>query len=168
MARKRPARSLRVRAFAKINLGLHVVARRPDGFHQVRTRLQTIQLHDTLTFVETSEPFAIECDDPECPTDRANLVWQAAERVWRAARRRGSPSGVRVRIEKKIPMAAGLGGGSSDAAAALRACARLWRVKTSRLPAVAATRGADVPFLHQGGKALGGGPGDSSCCRRLA
>jgi 4-diphosphocytidyl-2-C-methyl-D-erythritol kinase len=113
-----------------------------------------------LSFVETSEAFAIECDDPACPTDGRNLVWQAAERVWRAGRRSGPPSGVRVRIEKRIPMAAGLGGGSSDAAAALRACARLWRVKNSRLPAIAAALGADVPFFLHGGKALGVGRGD--------
>ena len=150
-------RNIRVRAFAKINLTLRVLGVRPDGYHEVRTTFQSIALHDTLTFAAAPGPFRIECDDPACPTDRTNLVWQAAERVWWAANRRGAPRDLVVRIEKRIPMRAGLGGGSSDAAAALDALAALWRVRMSRdrMQSIASELGADVPFFLEGGTALG-------------
>ena len=89
-------------------------------------------------------------------------MWRAAEQMWKAARRRGAPRGVTVRIAKRIPMEAGLGGGSSDAAAALRALAALWRVKLTRarLHRMAAAIGADVPYFLEGGTALGLDRGD--------
>jgi len=153
---------LAVRAFAKINLTLRVTGRRADGFHDVRTVLQTVALHDTLRFRRTGGPFQIECTDPACPTDRANLVWQAAERVWRAGGRAGSPRGAAVRIYKRIPLQAGLGGGSSDAAAAIRALSRLWAIDLTpeREREIAASLGADVPFFLLGGTALGVERGD--------
>ena len=93
--RLRPTRSplmscaVRVSAFAKINLSLRVLGVRPDGYHELRTIFQSIALHDTLTVRARRGPFALQCDDPDCPTDGANLVWRAAERVWAASGRRG-------------------------------------------------------------------------------
>lgn len=158
----RQGRVLRVKACAKINLALRVLGVRPDGFHELHTTFQSLALHDTLTFGigGSSEGIRIVCDDPACPTGSANLVWRAAELAWRAAGRAGAPRGVHVRIQKRIPMQAGLGGGSSDAAAALRACARLWRLKHADLAGLAAALGADVPFFLHGGTAAGTGRGD--------
>ncbi|HXD76097.1 MAG TPA: 4-(cytidine 5'-diphospho)-2-C-methyl-D-erythritol kinase [Vicinamibacterales bacterium] len=154
--------SLRARAFAKINLELRVLGTRPDGYHELRTTFQSIALADTLTFTKTGGPFRIECDDPAFPTGRTNLIWKAAESVRRLAGTRGRLSDVTVRVEKNIPMQAGLGGGSSNAAAALRAFCRLWGVKASpaMLQAAAAELGADVPYFLCGGTALGLNRGD--------
>jgi 4-diphosphocytidyl-2-C-methyl-D-erythritol kinase len=153
---------VRVSAFAKINLDLRVLARRPDGYHELRTTFQSIALADTLTFTRNAGAFRIVCSDPACPTDERNLVWRAAALVWKAARRRGGPKGVTVRIDKRVPMQAGLGGGSSDAAAALRALAKWWRVRIApdELRRLAATIGADVPYFLEGGTALGLRRGD--------
>jgi 4-diphosphocytidyl-2-C-methyl-D-erythritol kinase len=153
---------LRVSAFAKINIDLRVLSRRPDGYHELRTTFQSIALADTLTFTRSAGPFRIVCSDPACPTDESNLVWRAAALVWKAARRRGAPKGVTVRIDKRVPMQAGLGGGSSDAAAALRALARWWRVSIAPngLRQLASAIGADVPYFLEGGTALGLNRGD--------
>jgi len=155
-------RAITVHAFAKINLDLRVLGLRPDGYHELRTTFQSIALADRLTFTPTRGPFRIECDDPSCPTDRRNLIWKAAALVAKLARRRELPSGVTVRVEKNIPMQAGLGGGSSDGAAALGAFCRLWKVKASpaELLHAAATLGADVPYFLEGGTALGFHRGD--------
>jgi 4-diphosphocytidyl-2-C-methyl-D-erythritol kinase len=154
--------ALSTRACAKINLTLRLTGRRPDGYHDLRTVLQSLALHDTLRFRATRGAFQIECEHPACPTDAANLVWQAAELVWRAAGRRGLPRDIVVRIEKRIPIQAGLGGGSSDAAAAIRGLSRVWHVDLSRdrQQAIASTLGADVPFFLEGGTALGLERGD--------
>jgi 4-diphosphocytidyl-2-C-methyl-D-erythritol kinase len=151
-----------VSAFAKINLDLRVLARRPDGYHELRTTFQSIALADTLTFTRSAGPFRIVCSDPACPTDESNLVWRAAALVWKTARRRGAPKGVTVRIDKRVPLQAGLGGGSSDAAAALRALAKWWRVKIAAdgLRRLASAIGADVPYFLEGGTALGLNRGD--------
>ena len=153
---------LTVRAFAKINLTLRVLGSRPDGYHELRTVFQSIDQHDLLTFDLKPGPFTLTCDDPGCPTDERNLVWRAAQAVWRAAGRRGDMHGVRVSIEKRIPMQAGLGGGSSDAAAALRMLAAVWApgLPNSELEALGATLGADVPFFFRGGTVLGVERGD--------
>lgn len=153
---------VRVRAFAKINLTLRVLGIRSDGYHELRTVFQSLALHDRLTVEAVPGTFEIRCDDPACPTDRANLVWRAAELVWQAAGRRGPVSGVRVSIQKRIPMQAGLGGGSSDAAAALRVCAALWcpQLGSVQLAHLGASLGADVPFFLHGGAALGVERGD--------
>jgi 4-diphosphocytidyl-2-C-methyl-D-erythritol kinase len=150
-------RSFRVHACAKINLTLRVLGIRSDGNHELRTVFQSLLLHDTLTFRSRAGPFAISCDEPSCPVDRTNLVWQAAEQVWAAGGRRGAPCDATVRLQKRIPLQAGLGGGSSDAVAAIRGLAELWRVPLApeRLVAIAATLGADVPFFVAGGTALG-------------
>ncbi len=154
---------LRVRAFAKINLSLQVVGRRADGYHELRTVFQTIALHDTLTFrrIGGRAPFALSCSDPRCPADDGNLVWKAAALAWRASGRTGKPRGMVVDLRKRIPLEAGLGGGSADAAAALRAFKQMWRVKEGEVRRIAARLGADVPFFLEGGTALGLDRGDT-------
>ena len=150
----------RVSALAKINLTLRVLGKRRDGYHDLRTTFQSVALHDTLTIRRERGPFRLECGDPDCPCDRTNLIWRAAEAAWTAAGRRGAPRDVVVALVKRIPIAAGLGGGSSDAAAALAAFARLWRVDRAAVPALAASLGADVPYFLEGGTVLGLERGD--------
>lgn len=151
---------MHVRAFAKINLSLRVVGRRADGFHELRTIFQSIALHDTLTIRATRGPFRLTCDDPDCPSDDTNLIWRAAERLWRAAGRRGAPRNIAVHLAKRIPLQAGLGGGSSDAAAALRVLGRKWRVDDTEVKRTGAALGADIPFFFEGGTVLGLERGD--------
>jgi len=153
---------MRVRAHAKINLSLRVLGTRPDGYHELRTIFQAIALHDTLTIRRARGPFRLTCDDLACPVDESNLVWKAAAALWRASGQRGAPRDVAVDLVKRIPMQAGLGGGSSDAAAALRALCALWRVKASidELRHAAGMLGADVPYFLEGGTALGLHRGD--------
>ena len=151
----------RVRAFAKINLSLRVIGVLAGGAHELRTIFQSIALYDTLTIRRRRGPFWIVCDDPACPADSTNLVWRAAEAVWTASGRPGSPRDVGVTLTKQIPIGAGLGGGSSDAAAALRAFAKMWQVNAKRLPDLAASLGADVPYFLEGGTVLGLGRGDA-------
>jgi 4-diphosphocytidyl-2-C-methyl-D-erythritol kinase len=155
-------RRVRVRAFGKLNLTLRVLGPRPDGYHELRTTFQALALHDTLTFTATRGPFTIDCRDPECPRDASNLIWRAAERLCHERPGGRTLSGVHVAVTKRIPSRAGLGGGSSDAAAALRALALLWRVRVGpeRLHTIAAAIGADVPFFLEGGTVLGLERGD--------
>jgi 4-diphosphocytidyl-2-C-methyl-D-erythritol kinase len=162
MAASRVQRPIRIRAHAKLNLTLRVLGVRPDGYHELRTTFQTLALHDTLTVASVPGPLTIDCDEPACPRDRSNLVWAAAERLWRSMGKRGAVSGVRIAIAKRIPMQAGLGGGSSDAAAALRALAVLWGAPhtAEELRALGRDLGADVPFFFDGGTALGLERGD--------
>jgi 4-diphosphocytidyl-2-C-methyl-D-erythritol kinase len=150
------------RAHAKINLDLRVLGPRADGFHELRTVFQSLALHDTITCTLREGPFALECDAAGLPLDASNLVWRAADALWRALRRSGPLRDAVVRIDKRIPVEAGLGGGSADAAATLIALARLWRVplRPSQLTDLAAMLGADVPFFLSGGTALGLGRGD--------
>ena len=152
--------AMRVRAFAKINRSLRVIATRADGYHELRTIFQSIALHDTLTIRAARGPFRLTCDDPACPADDTNLIWRAAAHMWRAAGRRGAPRDVAIDLVKRIPMQAGLGGGSSDAAAALRALAKRWRVGESKMRAAAVALGADVPYFLEGGSVLGLDRGD--------
>jgi 4-diphosphocytidyl-2-C-methyl-D-erythritol kinase len=151
---------MRVRAFAKINRSLRVLGTRDDGYHQLRTIFQSIALHDTLTIRATRRSFELTCNDPACPTDATNLVARAVARMWAAAGRRGAPRGLTIDLVKRIPIQAGLGGGSSDAAAALRALARKWRVGDEKVRAAAAAIGADVPYFLEGGTVLGLERGD--------
>jgi 4-diphosphocytidyl-2-C-methyl-D-erythritol kinase len=154
--------SMTLRAFAKINLSLHVKGVRSDGYHEIQTIFQTIDLFDRLTFEDRRGPFTILCSAPEVPTDRTNLVWKAADALWQAAGRIGGPCDARIILDKQIPVEAGLGGGSSDAAATLVGLRRLWKVQIppERLWAIAAALGADVPYFLAGGTALGLGRGD--------
>jgi 4-diphosphocytidyl-2-C-methyl-D-erythritol kinase len=151
---------MRVRAFAKINLSVRVLGTRDDGYHELRTIFQSVALHDTLTIGATRGPFELTCSDPACPTDATNLVARAAARMWTAAGYRGALRGVRIDLRKRIPMQAGLGGGSSDAAATLRVLARRWRVADEKVRSAAVALGADVPYFLEGGTVLGLERGD--------
>jgi 4-diphosphocytidyl-2-C-methyl-D-erythritol kinase len=156
------ARALVLRPSAKINLMLRVGERQSDGYHDVRTLLQSIGLSDTLTFTARRGPFALQTRAPGVPSDATNLVWKAAEALWRSAGRTDAPRDIHVRLDKGIPSAAGLGGGSADAAAALVGLNAVWDLRRPRkeLMRIASTLGADVPFFLQGGTALCVGRGD--------
>lgn len=153
---------MRVCAPAKINLDLRVLRRRPDGFHDVATILQSIALHDTLWVTERCGPLTVRCAASAGPADRDNLVWTAGAALWRALGRAGDPAGAGVLIRKWVPAAAGLGGASSDAASALRALRACWKASASPrlLEDVAAGVGSDVPFFLRGGTLRATGRGE--------
>lgn len=150
---------LLVRCPAKINLRLEVAGRRPDGYHEIRTLFQALELEDVLD-IAPAEGLSLTTDDPALSPGEDNLVMRAARAL--AAAAGVTRPGARIRLLKAIPAGGGLGGGSSDAAGALAGLSRLWGVRTSReeLAALAATLGADVPFFLSGGTAYGGGRGD--------
>lgn len=157
-------KSITVLAPAKINLFLRVLRSRPDGYHDIETIFQAIDLYDELILERTEGPSIIEVPGfPGLETD-ANLVVKAREWI---ERYEGRSLSVRMRLAKRIPMAAGLGGGSSDAAAALMGLRTLFDIDISDevLTRAAAAIGADVPFFLQGGTAVGEGIGErlSSC-----
>lgn len=140
-------RSLSTRAPAKINLLLHVGARRPDGFHEVESLVTQVDLCDRVTVSDCSgDRLRLACDDPAIPADATNLAWRAAELL---RTRFSMTRGVDIRLEKRIPAGAGLGGGSSDAAATLRLLRDLWsiRAEDAQLAALAAELGSDVPLF---------------------
>lgn len=145
-------------AFAKVNLCLEVLGKRPDGMHEVVTVLQTISLADWLQFRvhEGTEEVALECDG--MPVTADNLILRAARALQAAT---GHRRGCVVYCEKNIPIAAGLGGGSADAAVTLRALNELWAsgLSEAELAALGRQLGADVPFAVYGGTALGTGTG---------
>jgi 4-diphosphocytidyl-2-C-methyl-D-erythritol kinase len=157
----RPSPRLTVRAHAKVNLDLRVLGLRADGYHELRTVFQTIELHDTLVCSETPGAFTLKCRAPNVPLDASNLIWKAAAALWSALGRPGDVRDTTIAIDKKVPVEAGLGGGSADAAAALFALARLWGgAPLSLLREVGSGIGADVPFFLAGGTALGLGRGE--------
>ncbi len=151
------SRALVFRPSAKVNLTLRVGPRRGDGYHEVQTLMQSIGLADTLTVSGRPGPFGLLSRSPGVPTDRTNLVWRAAELLWRDLGRPGDPRDAHVKLEKQIPVAAGLGGGSADAAAALVGLNIVWAGGRSRrdLIRLAAELGSDVPFFLHGGTAIG-------------
>ena len=148
-----------VRARAKVNLGLEVLGRRADGYHELRSVMWAIELADRVTLEATGEDITLECAAPDVPRTPDNLAWRAAELVRRET---GTATGLRIRIEKRIPVAAGLGGGSTDAAAVLTAfgCLQSRRLGARRLEAMAVTLGMDVPFFLGRSPALARGRGD--------
>ena len=148
---------MEIKAFAKLNLTFEVLGRRDDGYHEIKSIMQTIDLADELN-VQASNSLSVECDDPELTGD-ANLVWKAATEL---AKARGIQPRAKIALRKRIPVAMGLGGGSSDAAAALVALNRLWGldIKTEELASVASEIGSDVSFFLCGGTALAEGRGE--------
>ena len=155
----RPLKILRLPSFAKVNLGLEVLGTRADGYHELRTIFQTISLHDDVALRPTDGAITVECAHPGVPTDATNLAYRAADELRRFA---GLTKGVAITITKRIPVAGGLGGGSSNAATVLMALDRLWRLGLGpgRLHPIARRLGADVPYFLMGGTALGLGRGD--------
>jgi len=151
--------ALRAKAHAKLNLHLEVLRRREDGYHEIETILQNVELHDLLEFEATSGPIYVQCEHPSVPVDRTNLCHRAAKLL---RSRLGVRAGVNIHLQKNIPVAAGLGGGSADAAACLLALPRLWGVEADvdLLHELAVALGADVPFFLRGGTALGRGIGE--------
>jgi 4-diphosphocytidyl-2-C-methyl-D-erythritol kinase len=147
-----------VRCPAKVNLYFRVVGRRPDGYHEVVTVMQPLTLTDVLTVTLAGEGINLTCDCPELPQGEENLVWRAARLFQEEA---GLKQGVRLGLRKRIPIAAGLGGGSSDAAGALLALNELAGKPLSpeRLHRLASRLGADVPFFLRRGPAVGRGTG---------
>ena len=145
-------------ACAKINRELRVGRLRPDGYHEVLSRMVSIDLADRIT-VETADALELVCDQPAVPTGDANLVVKAARLL---ATERGLAPRARILLEKRVPMGGGLGGGSADAAVTLRLLARLWGIDedSGRLHAVAARLGSDVPFFLTGGEAEVSGRGE--------
>lgn len=146
-------------AFAKINWTLRVLGQRADGYHELQTIFQTVTLCDRLTFADSiDDSITLKCDAPGLPLDESNLVVRAARAL---QGRYEIKRGATITLEKNIPAAGGLGGGSSDAAMTLLGLAQLWRVETTQpeLAELGAKIGADVPFFFTGGTALGTGLG---------
>jgi len=149
-----------VRSFAKINLGLEIVGKRPDGYHDIRTLFQTVSLADELTF-DPAPGDAVELagSDPAIDWDRTNLVHRAARLLQDAA---GRGQGARISVRKAVPAGRGLGGGSSNAAATLLTLNKMWNLGlgSGELARLARQLGADVPFFLKGGLCLGEDIGD--------
>ncbi len=148
-------------AFAKVNLTLDVLGKRADGYHDIKSVMQTISLRDDIQIeLGTEKPWKIVCDKDGVPADENNLCWKAAKLFFDTIGQ--DPNGLEIRITKRIPMQAGLGGGSADAAAVLRALNRHYHAPFS-LPALAelgAAVGSDVPFCVLCGTALVEGRGE--------
>jgi len=153
-------KSVKLRAYAKVNLCLHVLGKRADGYHELRTVFQAISLHDELVLMRTRvRGITLETNDPALPTNRENLVYRAIAEVVKAVGYRG---GIAAKLTKNTPVGRGLGGGSSDAASALVGTLKLTgeKLPLDELIAMAAELGADVPFFLLGGRALGVNRGD--------
>jgi 4-diphosphocytidyl-2-C-methyl-D-erythritol kinase len=142
----------------KVNLILNILGKRPDGFHELETVMHPVGLHDVLTFERGGTGIQLTCSNPELPVDSKNLVFRAAEAFQRKA---NISEGLRIYLEKKIPMAAGLGGGSGNAATTLLGLNELFDFPLSgaELTEIAAGLGSDIPFFLQQKPALGTGRG---------
>lgn len=150
---------LTVKAYAKINLALDVHAKRPDGYHQVEMIMQSVSLADTVTITEGGAGITVTASNAELPCDSSNLAWRAADLVRQALH---IDKGVHIHLEKQIPLAAGLAGGSSNAAAVLKGLDKLWQLglSTDQLEELGARLGSDVPFCLNGGTMLATGRGE--------
>jgi 4-diphosphocytidyl-2-C-methyl-D-erythritol kinase len=149
---------IRLTAYAKVNLYLEITGKRPDGYHTLSTLFQTISLGDKLTF-SAADDLSLTCSDPTLPVDERNLVMRAAIRLRDVLKEK---RGARIHLEKAVPMGAGLGGGSADAAATFKGLLKLWgrRLSVSAARRLAVQLGADVPFFLQGGLCYATGVGD--------
>ncbi len=153
--------TLQEKAYAKLNLTLDILGKRDDGYHDLESVMQQITLCDDIEIdVETGEDWKLECDWEDVPADSTNLAWKAAGLFYKSIGK--DPQGLTIRITKRIPMQAGLAGGSADAAAVLRALNRhegepytIWE-----LARLSAKIGSDVPFCVLGGTCLGTGRGE--------
>ncbi len=143
----------------KINLLLNILCKRPDGFHELETVMQPVGIFDRLTFERAAQGIALTCSNPELPADSRNLVYRAAQGFLQAAKIK---EGVKIHLEKRIPMAAGLGGGSGNAATALLGLNELFGkpLAADQLGVITESLGSDVPFFLQDKPALAIGRGE--------
>lgn len=150
---------MELKAYAKINLSIDVIDEREDGYHEVSMIMQSIELHDILKFKKSDRGIRIYCSSPYVPCDKRNIVFKALELV---RKKYNISSGMEIQIEKRIPVAAGLGGGSSDAASAIIAANKIWNLELSNaeMMDLGGMVGADVPFCIKGGTALARGIGE--------
>ena len=151
---------IRINAMAKINLGLDVLRRRENGYHDVKMIMQTVNIYDTLDFVKLQEPkIIVKTNSEELPTDENNLIYKATKLLFERGK---VTEGVEITLTKRIPIAAGMAGGSTDAAAALVGINRLFDLGLSvkELKEIGVKIGADVPYCIEGGTALSEGIGE--------
>ena len=143
----------------KVNLLLNILGKRPDGFHELETVLHPVNLFDEIRFERGGHGIQLTCDEPALPVDSKNLVFRAADAFMKIHNRR---DGVHIHLQKKIPLAAGLGGGSGNAATTLLALNELFDqpLSTAKLNKLAAVLGSDVPFFLQNRPALATGRGE--------
>jgi 4-diphosphocytidyl-2-C-methyl-D-erythritol kinase len=158
MANEKKMDKVKIKAFAKVNLVLDVIGRRPDGYHEVEMILQSIDLHDELELIPAST-VSLAIKGQRLPVDDRNIIVRTVKKLLAHA---GLASGVRILLRKSIPVGAGLGGGSADAAATLVGLNRLWGLGLSQpeLERIGATLGADIPFCLRGGTVLATGIGE--------
>lgn len=148
------------KAYAKINIGLDVLRRRNDGYHEVRMIMQTVDICDDLLFEKTKQPgIVLKTENEELPVDGDNLICKAAALLFQA---KGITEGVKITLTKRIPIAAGMAGGSSDAAAAMRGLNELFQMgySTRELQELGVRLGADIPYCIVGGTMLSEGIGE--------
>jgi 4-diphosphocytidyl-2-C-methyl-D-erythritol kinase len=147
-----------VKAYAKINLGLRILKKRPDGYHDIETVFHRVNIFDELSF-EDADSISLAGSDALLPSDDTNLCIRAAKLLQQHCNCR---RGARIILDKKIPVGAGLGGGSSDAAATLRALGQLWNLEISenKLIELALQLGSDVPYFLHSGAAYAKGRGE--------
>ncbi|MCM1542530.1 MAG: 4-(cytidine 5'-diphospho)-2-C-methyl-D-erythritol kinase [Blautia sp.] len=156
-----------IKAYGKINLGLDVVGKLPNGYHEVKMVMQTVRIYDELTFEKTEGGIEITTDSAELPTDENNLIYKAAKLM---KEKYHIQEGIRIHLQKNIPIAAGMAGGSTDAAAAMKGICRLFGMDVSllELMELGVDIGADVPYCVIGGTALAEGIGEKLTPLELA
>ncbi len=160
LSHKRGLNMIKLNAYAKINLGLDVLGRTDNGYHIVKMIMQSIDLHDVLTFsLGKDKEITIKSSNSKIPTDNHNLIWKVANQL---QEKYGVTEGVTVELEKYIPMAAGMAGGSTDAAATYKALNELWNLNmgVDEMCELAVNLGADIPYCIKGGTALSEGIGE--------
>ncbi len=152
-------KELRLNAYAKINLALDVLGDRSDGYHDIETVLHTVELHDSIILRENGNGVTIRCASPDVPPDAQNIVYRTAQLLRETFQ---ITRGVEIELTKCIPIASGLGGGSSDAAVTLLGLAQMWKLRLSdrQLIDLGSKIGSDVPFFLAGGAALAMGRGE--------
>jgi 4-diphosphocytidyl-2-C-methyl-D-erythritol kinase len=150
---------MRLKSPCKVNLILNILGKRPDGFHELETVMHPVNVFDEMDFARVTHGFHLTCSDPTLPTDAGNLVYRAAMLFFQKTEIR---DGVRIRLEKKIPLAAGLGGGSGNAATTLLGLNEIFGkpLSVKALSDIAATLGSDIPFFLQTKPGLGTGRGE--------
>ncbi len=152
-------RTVTILAPAKINLFLQILGKRPDGFHEIYSLMQAIDLYDSVTVSKTTSGITLTCSESHIPADSTNLTWRAAKLMFDKT---GISGGVDINLIKRIPVGAGLGGGSSDAAAVMKAFNQLFELELplAQLAEWSAELGSDIPFFFSSGSAMVSGRGE--------